>query len=178
MSYTIRPMEEADIPARSLVHCRAWEETYRGLIPDAALDIMTPEAVEAAVRAAPMDTLVTEGPEGLVGFACFCPEARGFTAHRNTSEIAALYLLRSAQGLGLGRRGCWRRRWAIFPRTRTWSSMRWTKTGGLSDFMNLWDFVLPAAPFARRQRAGRWQNWRCCAAAGRGETIWFHPSLL
>ena len=104
MSYTIRPMEEADIPARSLVHCRAWEETYRGLIPDAVLDSMTPEAVEAAVRALPMEALVAEGPDGLVGFACFLPEARDFTARRNTSEIAALYLLRSAQGLGLGRR--------------------------------------------------------------------------
>ena len=38
------------------------------------------------------------------GFACFLPEARDFTARQNTSEIAALYLLRSAQGLGLGRR--------------------------------------------------------------------------
>ena len=104
MSYTIRPMEEADIPARSLVHCRAWEETYRGLIPDAVLDSMTPEAVEAAVRALPMETLVAEGPEGLAGFACFLPEARDFTARQNTSEIAALYLLRSAQGHGLGRR--------------------------------------------------------------------------
>ena len=104
MSYTIRPMEEADIPARSLVHCRAWEETYRGLIPDAVLDSMTPEAVKAAVRALPMETLVAEGPDGLVGFACFLLEARAFTARQNTSEIAALYLLRSAQGLGLGRR--------------------------------------------------------------------------
>ena len=104
MSYIIRPMEEADISARALVHCRAWEETYRGLIPDAVLDSMTPEAVEAAVRALPMETLVAEGPDGLVGFACFLPEARDFTARRNTSEIAALYLLRSAQGLGLGRR--------------------------------------------------------------------------
>ena len=104
MSYIIRPMEEADIPARALVHCRAWEETYRGLIPDAVLDSMTPEAVEAAVRALPMETLVAEGPEGIAGFVCFSPEARDFTARRNTSEIAALYLLRSAQGLGLGRR--------------------------------------------------------------------------
>ena len=104
MSYIIRPMEEADIPARALVHCRAWEETYRGLIPDAVLDSMTPEAVEAAVRALPTETLVAEGPEGLAGFACFLPEARAFTARRNTSEIAALYLLRSVQGLGLGRR--------------------------------------------------------------------------
>ena len=103
MSYIIRPMEEADIPARALVHCRAWEETYRGLIPDAVLDSMTPEAVEAAVRALPMETLVAEGPEGLVGFGCFLPEARDFTARQNTSEIAALYLLRSAQGQGLGR---------------------------------------------------------------------------
>ena len=104
MSYIIRPMEEADISARALVHCRAWEETYRGLIPDAVLDSMTPEAVEAAVRALPMETLVAEGPEGLAGFACFLPEARDFTARQNTSEIAALYLLRSAQGHGLGRR--------------------------------------------------------------------------
>ena len=104
MSYLIRPMEEADIPFRALVHCRAWEETYRGLIPDAVLDSMTPEAVEAAVRALPMETLVAEGAEGLAGFVCFLPEARDFTARRNTSEIDALYLLRSAQGLGLGRR--------------------------------------------------------------------------
>ena len=53
---------------------------------------------------AQMFQMVAEGPDGLVGFVCFLPEARDFTARRNTSEIAALYLLRSAQGLGLGRR--------------------------------------------------------------------------
>ena len=104
MPYVIRPMREADLPGRAAVHCRAWEETYRGQIPDVVLDGMTPEAIEAAVRALPMETLVVEGAEGIVGFACFCPEARAFTGRRNTSEIAALYLLRSVQGLGLGRR--------------------------------------------------------------------------
>ena len=104
MPYTIRLMTEGDFPSRAAVHCQAWEETYRGLIPDAVLDGMMPEAIAAAVRALPMDTLVAEGPEGIVGFACFCPEARAFTGRRNTSEIAALYLLRSVQGQGLGRR--------------------------------------------------------------------------
>lgn len=104
MPYTIRPMTAVDLPSRAAVHCQAWEETYRGLLPDAVLDSMTAQSVEAAVRAAPMDTLVTEGPEGLVGFACFCPEARAFTGRQRTSEIAALYLLRPAQGRGLGRR--------------------------------------------------------------------------
>ena len=100
--YVIRPMREADLPGRAAVHCRDWEETYRGQIPDVVLDGMTPEAIEAAVRALPMETLVVEGAEGIVGFACFCPEARAFTGRRNTSEIAALYLLRSVQGPGLG----------------------------------------------------------------------------
>ena len=104
MPYVIRPMQEADLPGRAAVHCQAWEETYRGQIPDVVLDAMTPEAIEAAVRALPMETLVVEGPEGIAGFACFCPEARAFTGRQNTSEIAALYLLRSAQGQGLGRR--------------------------------------------------------------------------
>ena len=104
MPYIIRPMEETDIPARALVHCRAWEETYRGMIPDTVLDTMTPEAVEAAVRALPMETLVAEGPEGIVGFVCFSPEARAFTLRQDAAEIGALYLLRSTQGLGLGRR--------------------------------------------------------------------------
>ena len=80
MPYVIRPMREADLPGRAAVHCRAWEETYRGQIPDVVLDGMTPEAIEAAVRALPMETLVVEGAEGIVGFACFCPEARAFPA--------------------------------------------------------------------------------------------------
>ena len=104
MCYMIRAMEERDIPSRVLVQCRAWMETYRGLIPDAVLDSMTPGAVEAAVRTLPMETLVVDGPGGLVGFACFAPEARAFTGRQNTAEVAALYLLRQGQGCGLGRR--------------------------------------------------------------------------
>lgn len=103
MSYTIRPMGEADRKGRVLVHCQAWEETYRGLIPDAVLDSMTPENIMQTTRSLPMETLVAADGEGVVGFVCFCREARAFIGRPGASEIAALYLLRSAQGLGLGR---------------------------------------------------------------------------
>ena len=52
MPYTIRLMTEGDLPSRAAVHCQAWEETYRGLIPDAVLDGMTPEAIAARAEGA------------------------------------------------------------------------------------------------------------------------------
>ena len=71
---------------------------------DGELPGQAQELLAAAVRALPMETLVAEGPEGIVGFVCFSPEARAFTLRQDAAEIGALYLLRSTQGLGLGRR--------------------------------------------------------------------------
>ncbi len=104
MSYTIRPAAEADLNARGLVHCAAWQETYRGLMPDAILDSMTPERSAAAARKDPLDTLLLLRDDQAVGFACCAAEARDFTGRPGCSEIAALYLLRTAQGQGWGRK--------------------------------------------------------------------------
>lgn len=86
------------------VHHTAWEETYRGLMPDGFLDSRTLKDSIARSRAYPGDRLVLLADGQVVGFACFYEDARGFTGRADeASEIAAFYLLKSHQGRGYGR---------------------------------------------------------------------------
>lgn len=86
------------------VHYTAWEETYRGLIPDEVLDSRSLEKCVAQSKAYPDERLVLLDGERVVGFACYCERARDFTGRsEEASEIAAFYLLRSHQGHGYGR---------------------------------------------------------------------------
>lgn len=101
--FEIRPMRPEDCAGKGLVHSLAWHETYRGLMPDEFLDTRTPELCAELARSRPVDTLVALRGGEIVGFVCYCREAREFTARRGCSEVAALYVLRRCQGLGLGR---------------------------------------------------------------------------
>lgn len=87
------------------VHVRAWRETYAGLLPAAYLARMDPRLHARrwrrqldAARAGEV-VLVAEGRAGLVGYCAGAAEAAAGEA-----EVSTLYVLRSAQGLGLGRR--------------------------------------------------------------------------
>ncbi|MCI6378680.1 MAG: GNAT family N-acetyltransferase [Clostridiales bacterium] len=85
-------------------HYTAWEETYRGLMPDGFLDQRTLEKCRALSKAYPGPRLAAMDGGRVVGFACYEREARAFTKRPGMSEISALYLLRSHQGQGNGRR--------------------------------------------------------------------------
>lgn len=106
MSYVIFPAGPEDAAELARIHVAAWRETYRGLLPDSYLDRMSP-AIHARrfhaslMRTAPDEaTLAAADRWGLVGYAAGGPSRSG---RAGEAEITTLYLLRAAQGRGLGR---------------------------------------------------------------------------
>ena len=104
----IRLATPADAPAIADVRVTAWRTTYRGMIPDAYLDAMKVEDSivlwDKVLTAAPntTSTFVAEADGRVVGFASgiMKPEAKlGFDA-----ELTGIYVVREAQGAGIGRR--------------------------------------------------------------------------
>ena len=53
MNVEIQAASSEHIPDRANVHYRSWQETYRGLMPDALLDAQTLEKCEAVARQSP-----------------------------------------------------------------------------------------------------------------------------
>lgn len=107
MAIPILPAGPADAEALAQVHVRAWRETYRGMLPDAYLARMSEADFARRFRRAltfpgPNDvTLLAAGRQELLGYVQGGPSRARV---RGEAEIATLYLLREAQGLGLGRR--------------------------------------------------------------------------
>jgi ribosomal protein S18 acetylase RimI-like enzyme len=107
LDYAISPAGPADALELGRVHVKSWRETYPGILPQAALDRMSApmharrfrheltEAKEGHV------TLIAEGSSGTVGYAAgavLTGEGRAADA-----EVFTLYVLRQAQGAGVGR---------------------------------------------------------------------------
>ena len=105
MSFAIFPAGPDDAADLARVHVASWRETYRGLLPDAYLDRMRPEEHTRRFARALItgEELVLAAADrwGLVGYVAGGP-AR--TWRENEGEVTTLYVLRSAQGKGLGRR--------------------------------------------------------------------------
>ena len=108
MDAAIRLATPADASAIADVRVGAWRATYRGMIPDGYLDGMKVEDSAAlwdkVLTAAPntTSTFVAEIGGRVVGFASGMqkPEAKlGFDC-----ELTGIYLVRDAQGAGIGRR--------------------------------------------------------------------------
>ncbi len=106
-SFLVFPAGPADAEALARVHVAAWRETYRGLLPDAYLARMS-EAVHARrfghalLRPGPDEVILAAADRaGLVGYAMGGPSRSRAVGE---AEIATLYLLRHAQGQGLGAR--------------------------------------------------------------------------
>jgi ribosomal protein S18 acetylase RimI-like enzyme len=103
----ILPAGPADAEALAHVHVRSWRETYRGLLPDAYLARMSEADFARRFRRALTYpghndvTLAAATPQGLVAYAQGGPSRAGVPGE---AEIATLYVLRQAQGLGLGKR--------------------------------------------------------------------------
>lgn len=107
MSYVIVPAGPSDARDIARVHVGSWRETYPGLLPAAFLAAMS-EDVHArrwstTLRAPGPDevVLLAEGREGVVGCCSAGPSRFRLPGE---AEIATLYVLRRAQGEGLGRR--------------------------------------------------------------------------
>ena len=104
MEVTVREMTPADYAGKGYVHYAVWQETYRGLVPEPYLDELTLAWCVQAAETYPIPTLVAVEDEKIVGFICYVSQAREFVQRENTSEIAALYVLRAWRGRGIGSR--------------------------------------------------------------------------
>lgn len=85
------------------LHWQVWEETYRGLIPDAYLDTFTPEKWTEKARRDTLSSFLLFADGELAGFASCSDPARESVPVPEASEIVAFYLLRKFQGQGLAR---------------------------------------------------------------------------
>jgi ribosomal protein S18 acetylase RimI-like enzyme len=106
-SYLILPAGPADAEALAHVHVAAWRETYRGMLPDAFLARMsevgsTRRFRRELTRPGPHDVLLAAmNPYGIFGYVA---GGRSRSGTEGEAEIATLYILRAAQGRGVGRR--------------------------------------------------------------------------
>ncbi|MBI1196501.1 MAG: GNAT family N-acetyltransferase [Phenylobacterium sp.] len=105
--YVIFPAGPADAEALARTHVLSWRETYRGLLPDGYLARMSEELHarrfgRALLHPGPDEvTLAVADRTGVVGYAQGGPSRRRVAGE---AEVATLYVLRAAQGFGLGRR--------------------------------------------------------------------------
>jgi len=106
ISVLILPAGPADAEELARVHVRSWRETYRGMLPDAYLARMSEADFARRFRraltypGANEVTLAAATRQGLVGYVQAGPSRARVEGE---AEIATLYLLAEAQGLGLGK---------------------------------------------------------------------------
>jgi ribosomal protein S18 acetylase RimI-like enzyme len=107
LDYAISPAGPGDAAELARVHVQSWRETYAGILPRAALDRMSAAVHARRFRyeltgAQPgQATLIAEDVSGAVGYAAGAVlrgDGRGADA-----EVFTLYVLREAQGVGVGR---------------------------------------------------------------------------
>ena len=107
MRFVIFPAGPADAQELAEVHVATWRQTYRGMLPEAYLARMSVEAHTRRWRWAlthgtsQETTLAAADRGGLVGYAS---AGLSRTGRPGEGEIHTLYVLKGAQGHGLGRR--------------------------------------------------------------------------
>ncbi|QUD86453.1 GNAT family N-acetyltransferase [Phenylobacterium montanum] len=104
LAIAIVPAGPSDAAELARVHVQAWRETYPGILPRGYLERMSAPLHARRWRARLMRmneiTLAAEGPDGLVGYASGQWSRRG---GEYEGEVTTLYVLKAAQGSGLGR---------------------------------------------------------------------------
>lgn len=105
----IREATTADIPGIAKVHVASWQTTYRGMMPESYLAGLSVEESERnwtryIGAPAPATVICVAEDEGaqvpVVGFAAGGPRRDGDP--RYAGELYAIYLLKVAQGQGVG----------------------------------------------------------------------------
>ncbi|OQP07760.1 GNAT family N-acetyltransferase [Geobacillus sp. 46C-IIa] len=104
----IRKADLTDAPAIAAVHVESWKTTYRGIVPDAYLETLAVEEKqtlwEKGLSQADHSVFVAEENGRVVGFISGGRNrASGGPAAQYDGELYAVYLLKEAQGKGLGR---------------------------------------------------------------------------
>jgi Acetyltransferases len=107
LQHVIFPAGPDDAQALAQVHVTSWRETYQGLLPDSYLKRMSVPGHARRFRSGLLQpsrhevTLAAADRDGIVGYAAGGPSR---AKRPGEAEITTLYVLRSAQGYGLGRR--------------------------------------------------------------------------
>ena len=103
-------MSPQDREGRAQVHYQAWLETYTGLMPESVLAAHTLEQCRKKANdhhySNSTNTFVAldrEDGDRVVGFGTLSCRAQDFVSVPEAGEIAALYVLKEFQGLGLGK---------------------------------------------------------------------------
>lgn len=108
----VREAVLADALAIAEIHVAAWQETYRGLLPSSLLDSLETseklglwqEVLSLAAEQDDVAVCVARVGGDCVGFASMRPQPDGgLRAAGFGAEVSALYVLKQAQGRGLGR---------------------------------------------------------------------------
>lgn len=105
MAFEVRKARRGEEPAVADIHVRAWQEAYRGLMPDEFLDALDPRERAARYRFeggedAPT-TLVAESAGELLGFVTFGASRDADAA--GLGEVYALYVDPDRYAGGIGR---------------------------------------------------------------------------
>jgi GNAT superfamily N-acetyltransferase len=107
LEVAIVPAGPSDADGLAGVHVQSWRETYLDILPSGYLERMSPPLHARRWRSRLMQlnevTLVAESADGLVGF-CSGDWVRWRGPDTTEAEVHTLYVLKSMQGLGLGRR--------------------------------------------------------------------------
>lgn len=102
MKLEIRPMRPDDMNARGYVHYQSWQETYPGLVDAGYLARMSVEKCQEWAHRWPDNIMVAELDGKIVGFSGYGPCRN--PGCENLGEVFAIYVLKEAQGLGIGRK--------------------------------------------------------------------------
>jgi len=94
----------ADADAIAALHVQAWDDTYRGLLPDPEIDARSFDVRQQQWRNQLADTAKRTYLIPHMGFVQVGPQPDPAHAAQYPEFLFALYLVRAAQGRGLGRR--------------------------------------------------------------------------
>ena len=106
MDTEIRRAQPSDARGLAIVHVRAWQAAYRGLVPDAVLDGVSVAAREERWRAllsGGSRTLVACDSGTVAGLCSVIAPARDPRLPADAAEIAAIYVDPDRWRAGLGR---------------------------------------------------------------------------
>lgn len=103
----IRRATEADIPHVAQIHVASWRDAYRGVIPDAVIDVRTVEgAIEmwsANLAKYPANLTVAETPDGqIAGFSCAGPVTNTERSGPYEFEVYAMHVRPDIRRNGIG----------------------------------------------------------------------------
>ena len=102
MNIEIRPQRPEDADAKGYVHWKSWQETYPGLMEERFLINQSLEKCQTIAHRWPENTFVALLNGKVLGFTCYHPYWGDDLS--NCGEVQAIYVLREAQGLGIGRK--------------------------------------------------------------------------